>query len=53
MVALGCGAEDVFVARVVGPPTEVYVLEVGEEIFIKDADLVEDALAVEGRAAAG
>ena len=53
VVALGCGAEDVFVARVVGPPTEVYVLEVGEEIFIKDADLVEDALAVEGRAAAG
>ena len=53
VVALGCGAEDVFVARVVGPPTEVYVLEVGEEIFIKDADLVKDALAVEGRAAAG
>ena len=53
VVALGRGAEDVFVACVVGPPAEVYVLEVGEEVLIEDADLVEDALAVEGRAAAG
>ena len=53
MVALCRGAEDILVARVVGAPAEVYVLEVGKEIFIEDADLVEDALAVEGRAAAG
>ena len=53
VVALGCGAEDVFVARVVGAPAEVHVLEVGKKVFIEDADLVEDAFSVEGRAAAG
>ena len=53
VVALCRGAEDVLVARVVGAPAEVHVLEVGKKVFIEDADLVEDAFAVEGRAAAG
>ena len=53
VVAPGRGAEDIFVARVVGPPAQVHVLKIGEEVFIEAADLVQDALAVEGRAAAG
>ena len=53
VVALCRGAEDVFVTGVVGAPAEVYVLEVGKKVFIEDADLVEDALAVKCRTAAG
>ena len=34
-------------------PAQVHVLEVGEEILVKAADLVQDALAVEGGPAAG
>jgi len=52
VVALGSGAEDVFVARIVGPPAQVHILEVGEEVLVEAADLVQNALAVERRAAA-
>ena len=53
MVALGSGAVDILVAQAVGPPADVHVLIVGEEVLVKQADLVQNALAVERRAAAG
>ena len=53
VVALGGGAEDVFVTGVVGAPAQVDVLEVGEEVLVEIPDFVQNALAVEGRTAAG
>ena len=53
VAAAGGGAVDVLVAEVVGPPGKIHVLVVGEEQLVKDADLVQDGLAVEGRPAAG
>ena len=53
VVALCRRADDVFVARVVGAPAQVHILKVGEKVLVKGADLVQNALAVEGRAAAG
>ena len=53
MVALGGGAEHVFVAGIVGAPAQVYVLKVGKKVFVKAADLVQNAFAVQRCAAAG
>ena len=53
VVASGGGAEDALVACVVGTPAQVHVLKVGEEVLVKGADLLQNALAVERRAAAG
>ena len=53
VVAAGGRAEHALVAGVVGPPAQVHVLEIGKEVLVKDADLIEDALAVERRPAAG
>ena len=53
MVALGGGAEKVFIACIVGAPAQVHILKVGKEVLVKIADLVQNALAVERRTAAG
>ena len=53
MVAFCGGAEDTLVACVVGTPAQVHILKVGEEVLVKGADLLQNALAVERRAAAG
>ena len=53
MIALGGGAEHVFVAGIVGAPAQVYVLKVGKKVLVKAADLVQNAFAVQRCAAAG
>ena len=53
VVAFCGGAEDTLVACVVGTPAQVHILKVGEEVLVKGADLLQNALAVERRAAAG
>ena len=53
VVALGSGAEHVFVAGIVGAPAQVYVLKVGKKVLVKAADLIQNAFAVQCCAAAG
>ena len=53
VVASGGGAEDALVASVVGTPAQVHILKVGKEVFVKGADLVQNALAVQRGPAAG
>ena len=53
VVALGGGAEHIFVAGIVGAPAQVYVLKVGKKVLVKAADLVQNAFAVQRCAAAG
>ena len=53
VVAFCGGAEDTLVACVVGTPAQVHILKVGKEVLVKAADLVQNTLAVERRAAAG
>ena len=52
MVTAGGGAVNVFVAQAVGAPADVYILVIGEEVFVEQADLIQDAFAVKGRAPA-
>ena len=47
VVALCRGTEHVFVTCVVGTPAQVHILKVGKEVFVKGADLVQNALAVQ------
>ena len=42
-----------FVAQAVGAPADVYILVIGKEVFVEQADLIQDAFAVKGRAPAG
>ena len=53
MVALGSGAEHIFVTGIIGAPAQVYVLKVGKKVLVKAADLVQNAFAVQCCAAAG
>ena len=53
VVALGSGAEHIFVTGIVGAPAQVYVLKVGKKVLVKAADLVQNAFAVQCCAAAG
>ena len=45
VVAFCGGAEDTLVACVVGTPAQVHILKVGEEVLVKGADLLQNALA--------
>ena len=53
VVASGSRAEQVFIACIVGTPAQIHILKVGKEVLVKIADLVQNALAVERRTAAG
>ena len=53
VVALGSGAEHIFVTGIIGAPAQVYVLKVGKKVLVKAADLVQNAFAVQRCAAAG
>ena len=53
VVALGSGAEHIFVTGIIGAPAQVYVLKVGKKVLVKAADLVQNAFAVQCCAAAG
>ena len=53
VVALGSGAEHIFVTGIVGAPAQVYVLKVGKKVLVKAADLIQNAFAVQCCAAAG
>ena len=53
VVALCRGTEHVFVTCVVGTPAQVHILKVGKEVFVKGADLVQNAFAVQRGPAAG
>ena len=46
VVALGSGAEHIFVTGIIGAPAQVYVLKVGKKVLVKAADLVQNAFAV-------
>ena len=53
MAAARGGAVDVFVAEIVGAPAQVHILVIGKKQLVEHADLVQDAFAVQRRAAAG
>ena len=53
VVASGSRAEQIFIACIVGTPAQIHILKVGKEVLVKIADLVQNALAVERRTAAG